>query len=358
MTQLFGDRAIVANATGCSSIYGGTLPTTPYCTNKDGRGPAWANSLFEDNAEFGLGMRLAIDKHGEQAAEQLKAMAGELGEKLVDELLKADQTTEAGIQAQRQRVELLKNRLGQIKTPKAAWLAMLADYLVKKSVWIFGGDGWAYDIGYGGLDHVMAVGRNVNILVMDTEVYSNTGGQSSKATPMGAAAKFASAGKAMHKKDLGLMAMAYGNVYVAKVAFGAKDTQTVKAFLEAESYDGPSIIIAFSHCIAHGYDLSYGTEQQKLAVDTGYWPLYRYDPRRSLTGENPLQLDSAPPKAPLGAYVKNETRFRMVEQMNGERYADLMNQSQAHLHARYSLYEQMSKMAVVKPAGNGHGEKE
>ena len=358
MTQLFGDRAIVANATGCSSIYGGNLPTTPYCTNKDGRGPAWANSLFEDNAEFGLGMRLAIDKHGEQAAEQLKAMAGELGEKLVDEILKADQTTEAGIQAQRQRVVLLKNRLGQIKTPKAAWLAMLADYLVKKSVWIFGGDGWAYDIGYGGLDHVMAVGRNVNILVMDTEVYSNTGGQSSKATPMGAAAKFASAGKAMHKKDLGLMAMAYGNVYVAKVAFGAKDTQTVKAFLEAESYDGPSIIIAFSHCIAHGYDLSYGTEQQKLAVDTGYWPLYRYDPRRSLTGENPLQLDSAPPKAPLGAYVKNETRFRMVEQMNGERYADLMNQSQAHLHARYSLYEQMSKMAVVKPAGNGHGEKE
>jgi pyruvate-ferredoxin/flavodoxin oxidoreductase len=351
MSQLFGDRALIANATGCTSIYGGNLPTTPYCTNKEGRGPAWANSLFEDNAEFGLGMRLAVDKHREQAQEFLQLLSGQIGDNLVEQLLGADQTTEAGIIAQRGRVVELKKKLAAINTPQSRWLGMLADYLVRKSVWIFGGDGWAYDIGYGGLDHVMACGRDVNILVMDTEVYSNTGGQQSKATPMGAAAKFASAGKRSHKKDLGLMAMAYGNVYVASVAFGAKDVQTVKAFQEAESYPGSSIIIAFSHCIAHGYDLALGTEQQKLAVDTGYWPLYRYDPRRAAAGENPLQLDSGAPKTPLSQYVKNETRFRMVEQQDPENFKNLIAESQKHIGARFALYEQLAKVN----SGNGNG---
>jgi pyruvate-ferredoxin/flavodoxin oxidoreductase len=365
MTQLFGDRILAANATGCSSIYSGNLPTTPYCTNSDGRGPAWANSLFEDNAEFGMGMRLAVDKHGEFASELLKVLGLKVGETLADEILHADQSDEAGIQKQRQRIAILKQKLAGIHTPDAARLALVADYLVKKSVWIIGGDGWAYDIGYGGLDHVMASGKNVNILVLDTEVYSNTGGQQSKSTPMGAAAKFASAGKATGKKDLGLMAMAYGHVYVAKIAFGAKDVQTVKAFQEAESYNGPSLIIAFSHCIAHGYDLAYGIEQQKLAVDTGYWPLFRYDPRRAAKGETPLQLDSAPPKQPLTTYTLNETRFRMVEQANPERFKGLMETAQQQLHARFALYEQMAKLAVKatgaapepQPSkeGNGHG---
>ncbi|MGA2501042.1 MAG: pyruvate:ferredoxin (flavodoxin) oxidoreductase, partial [Tepidisphaeraceae bacterium] len=346
LTQLFGDRAIIGNATGCSSIYGGNLPTTPYRTDKNGRGPAWSNSLFEDNAEFGMGMRLAIDKHKEQAQEMLKAMSVEIGEQLVGELLSADQAGEAGIAAQRLRVVALKQKLASISTPMSARLMLLADYLVKKSVWILGGDGWAYDIGYGGLDHVLACGYDVNILVLDTEVYSNTGGQASKSTPTGAAAKFASAGKSGMKKDLGLMAMAYGNVYVGKVAFGAKDVQTVKTFVEAESYHGPSIIIAFSHCIAHGYDLAYGCEQQKLAVDTGYWPLFRYDPRRAAVGEIPLQLDSGAPKAPLSSYTVNETRFRMVEQMYPERFKMLMGQAQTDINNRFSLYEQMAKIAV------------
>jgi pyruvate-ferredoxin/flavodoxin oxidoreductase len=346
MTQLFGDRAIIANATGCSSIYGGNLPTTPYTVNRDGRGPAWANSLFEDNAEFGLGYRLAIDKHNEQAQEMLKAMASQIGDGLVNALLAADQSTEAGIIEQRARVADLHKVLAGIPSTDARRLERLADYLVKKSVWIVGGDGWAYDIGYGGLDHVLAMGRDVNILVLDTEVYSNTGGQQSKATPLGASAKFAMAGKPTGKKDLGMMAMAYGNTYVAHVAFGSKDVQTVKAFLEAEAYPGPSIIIAYSHCIAHGYDLAAGLDQQKLAVDTGYWPLYRFDPRRAVTGESPLQLDSAAPKVDLMKFVANESRFRVVDQMNHERYTQLMANAQHELTTRFSVYEQLSKLAM------------
>jgi pyruvate-ferredoxin/flavodoxin oxidoreductase len=355
MSQLFGDRALIANATGCSSIYGGNLPTTPYCVNKDGRGPAWCNSLFEDNAEFGMGMRLAIDKFIEQGREILKAMASQIGDNLVTEIINAVQTDEAGINAQRGRIAGLKRQLAGIKTPQARWLELIADYLVKKSVWILGGDGWAYDIGYGGLDHVLASGRDVNVLVLDTEVYSNTGGQQSKSTPMGAAAKFAAAGKASPKKDLGLMAIAYGNVYVAKVAFGAKDVQTVKAFVEAESYPGPSLIIAYSHCIAHGYDLAGGTEQQKLAVETGYWPLYRYDPRRAAAGESAMQLDSAAPKSVVTDFTHNETRFRMVEQQNPQRFKDLMVEAQKHLQNRFALYEQLAKSGAKPAGGDGNG---
>jgi pyruvate-ferredoxin/flavodoxin oxidoreductase len=264
----------MANATGCSSIYGGNLPTTPYTTNRDGRGPAWSNSLFEDNAEFGFGMRLAIDSHGEQARQLLRGLAPQLGETLVQEILNADQSSETDIQMQRERVAALRIKLAKIPGSEARLLETLADYLVKKSVWLVGGDGWAYDIGFGGLDHVLSTDRNVNILVLDTEVYSNTGGQQSKATPLGAAAKFASAGKAIGKKDLGLEAMSYGHVYVARVAFGAKDQQTVRAFLEAEAYPGPSLIIAYSHCIAHGYDMRYGADQQKLAVEAGVLSYY------------------------------------------------------------------------------------
>ena len=345
MTQLFGDRALIANATGCSSIYGGNLPTTPFTVNRDGRGPAWSNSLFEDNAEFGFGYRLALDKHAEQARELLPTMASHLGETLVDGLLKADQYSEAGIAGQRERVVALKQKLAGIKTAEARWLEKLADYLVRKSVWIVGGDGWAYDIGYGGLDHVMAMGRDVNILVLDTEVYSNTGGQASKATPLGASARFATAGKSTGKKDLGMMAMAYGNTYVAHVAFGSKDVQTVKAFVEADAYPGPSIIIAYSHCIAHGYDLSAGLEQQKLAVDSGYWPLYRFDPRRANSGENPLILESGAPKIDLTKYTGNETRFRVVEQMDPVRFKTLQLQAQQWVTRRFSVYEQLAKLA-------------
>jgi pyruvate-ferredoxin/flavodoxin oxidoreductase len=352
MTQLFGDRLLVANATGCSSIYGGNLPTAPYAQNRDGRGPAWSNSLFEDNAEFGFGFRLAIDKKQEQAAELLRALAAPIGETLVDGLLTADQSSEAGIAAQRDRVLALRQKLATLDSGEARWLDSIADALVKKSVWIVGGDGWAYDIGYGGLDHVIAQGRNVNILVLDTEVYSNTGGQASKATPIGASAKFAMAGKARPKKDLGMIAMAYGSVYVAHVAFGAKDAQTVKAFLEADSYDGPSIVIAYSHCIAHGYDLVAGLDQQKLAVETGYWPLYRFDPRRLEQGENPLLMDSAPPKGELGSYMANESRFRVVQQQNPERYQLLLAAAQKEVNFRYGIYEQLAKLTVPgKPAG-------
>jgi len=314
--------------------------------NRDGRGPAWSNSLFEDNAEFGFGMRLAVDKHAGQAREMLVTMAGAIGQQLVDALLQADQTTEAGIAAQRERVAELKKKLAALRTPEAAWLHHLADYLVRKSVWIVGGDGWAYDIGYGGLDHVIAMGRDVNILVLDTEVYSNTGGQQSKATPIGASAKFAMAGKAIPKKDLGMIAMAYGSVYVAHVAFGAKDAQTVKAFLEADSYPGPSLVIAYSHCIAHGYDLAYGLDQQKLAVDTGYWPLYRFDPRRLEAGQNPLMLDSAAPKAGVDKYMANETRFRVVQQQDPERYRHLLSLEQHEVTMRFSIYEQLAKLSV------------
>ncbi|HET6437704.1 MAG TPA: pyruvate:ferredoxin (flavodoxin) oxidoreductase [Anaeromyxobacter sp.] len=347
MSQLFGDRALIGNATGCSSIYGGNLPTTPYAQDLNGRGPAWNNSLFEDCAEFGFGMRLSIDKQLAQAQELLKTLGGVVGDELVKELLEANQSDEAGIAKQRARVVLLKERLAKDSGLEARWLLRIADTLVKKSVWIVGGDGWAYDIGYGGLDHVLAQGRDVNILVLDTEVYSNTGGQASKATPMGAAAKFAMAGKSMPKKDLAMLAMSYGHPYVARVAMGAKDAQTVNAFKEADSYPGTSIIIAYSHCIAHGFDLVDGISQQEKAVESGYWPLFRYDPRRLAAGESPLKLDSPAPKIDLSAFVSHETRFRQVEAANPEGYKKLMERAQMDIREKYALYEHLS--AALKP---------
>jgi len=343
MTQLFGDRAVIANATGCSSIYGGNLPTTPYTSNAEGRGPAWSNSLFEDNAEFGLGMRLALDAKVAQARELLRRLAGSLGDGIVGELLDSPQDDEAGLQAQRRRVQALRGKLRGIPGAESRRLEALADSLVKKSVWIVGGDGWAYDIGYGGLDHVLSSDKDVNVLVLDTEVYSNTGGQQSKATPLGAAAKFASAGKSTPKKDLALLAITYGHVYVARIAFGAKDAHTVKAFQEAESYPGPSLLIAYSHCIAHGYDLAHGLSQQKLAVDTGYWPLFRFDPRREKDAKGPLQIDSAPPRSRLVEFARNETRFRMVEQQDPERFALLLDRAQSEIRTRYELYEHLAR---------------
>ena len=358
VTQLFGDRMVIANATGCSSIYGGNLPTTPYVTNSDGRGPAWANSLFEDNAEFGLGIRLGLDKRAEQARELLARLFP--GDALAAEILAADQSDEAGLAAQRRRVQALRERLAADgATPEARLLRELLDDLVKRSVWIVGGDGWAYDIGYGGLDHVLASGKNVNILVLDTEVYSNTGGQQSKATPKGAAAKFAASGKSSQKKDLGMLAMAYGNVFVARIAFGAKDAQTVRALLEAESYPGPSLIIAYSHCIAHGYDLQQGLAQQKRAVETGYWPLYRFDPRKAVTGESPLKLDSSPPKGKIIDFARQETRFRMVEQQDPGRFKELMDSAQVDVDARWALYEHMAQTLTPTadpPGGHGKGQ--
>jgi pyruvate-ferredoxin/flavodoxin oxidoreductase len=357
MSQLFGDRMLIGNATGCSSIYGGNLPTTPYCTDENGRGPTWSNSLFEDAAEFGLGFRLAIDKHQEQAKELVQKLASDIGDNLVSELLNADQTSEAGIKAQRDRVDTLRGKLKSVKSPEAARLDLLADYLVKKSVWSLGGDGWAYDIGYGGLDHVLSMSRDINIMVLDTEVYSNTGGQASKSTPIGAAAKFAAAGKPLGKKDLGLMAMSYGHVYVASIAMGAKDNHTVQALLEAESYPGPSLIIAYSHCIAHGYDLQYGLEQQKKAVDSGVWPLYRYDPRREQAGEPPLVLDSAPGKASASDYRANETRFRMVQKINPDRFDELTDAALEASKRRIALYNHMAKLNVKDETdGNGNGQ--
>ncbi len=350
LSQLFGDRALVANATGCSSIYGGNLPTTPWTVNKEGRGPAWSNSLFEDNAEFGLGFRLTLDKQMEFARELLPQFAAEVGEQLVDELLHADQTTDLGIKQQRERVEALKQKLTQSKQPQAKNLAAVADALVKKSVWIVGGDGWAYDIGYGGLDHVLASGRDVNLLVLDTEVYSNTGGQSSKSTPRGAVARFAAQGKGLSKKDLGLMAISYGYVYVARVAMGYSDQHSLKVFLEAESYPGPSLIIAYSHCIAHGIDMAKGLEQQKLAVQSGLWPLYRYDPRLASEGKNPLQLDSKEPSVPVEQYMYNETRFRMLAQSNEERAEQLLKLAREDAHARWNFYAQMAAMQYGKNA--------
>ena len=344
MTQLFGDRAIVANATGCSSIYGGNLPTTPWTMNKDGRGPAWSNSLFEDNAEFGLGFRLTIDKHSEMARELVQKLSAEIGGELAATILQADQTDEAGIHDQRERVVELRRRLAGNGTPKARNLLSLADYLIKKSVWIIGGDGWAYDIGYGGLDHVLASGRNVNLLVLDTEVYSNTGGQMSKSTPRAAVAKFAAGGKQVAKKDLGLHAINYGSVYVATVALGANDVQTVKAFLEAESYDGPSIIIAYSHCIAHGINMSTGMRNQKAAVDCGYWPLYRYDPRLAAQGKNPLVLDSKPPKLPLKDYAYQETRYKMLSLSQPEEAKRLLELAQKDVLSRFQFYQQLASL--------------
>ena len=349
MSQLFGDRTVVANATGCSSIYGGNLPTTPYTFNKDGRGIAWSNSLFEDNAEFGLGIRLAIDKQNEYARELVVRLAGQLGEELVKGILGADQSNEKGIQAQRARVAELKDRLKGIGTVEAKDLLSLADALVKKAVWIVGGDGWAYDIGYGGLDHVLASGRNVNILVLDTEVYSNTGGQMSKATPRGAVAKFAAGGKPVAKKDLAMMAVNYGSVYVARIAMGSSDMQTVKAFLEAEAWNGPSILIAYSHCIAHGYDLVHGLDQQKLAVQAGHWPLFRYNPKLALEGKNPFVLDSKAPTISLDKYIYNETRYTMLRQSNPKAAEELLKEAQEDVQERWKVYEHWSKMPFGPP---------
>jgi pyruvate-ferredoxin/flavodoxin oxidoreductase len=340
-SQLFGDRMIIANATGCSSIYGGNLPTTPWAKNAEGRGPTWSNSLFEDNAEFGLGFRLTIDKHTEQAKEQLEALRPKIGSELVNELLNADQSTEKGIFEQRERVKKLNEMIADWKAPEAKRLLSISDNLVKKSVWIMGGDGWAYDIGYGGLDHVLASGRNVNILVLDTEVYSNTGGQASKATPLGSVAKFAAAGKPTGKKDLGMMAMNYGNVYVAQIAMGASDMQTVKAFQEAESFDGPSIIIAYSHCIAHGINMRYGLDQQKAAVDCGHWIMYRYDPRREDEGKNPLQIDSKKPSLPVADYLYKETRYKMLTKSMPDRAKMLLGQAEEQIKHRWQKYQDM-----------------
>jgi pyruvate-ferredoxin/flavodoxin oxidoreductase len=350
VSQLFGDRALIANATGCSSIYGGNQPTTPWTTNAEGRGPAWANSLFEDNAEFGLGMRLALDRQAAYARELLGRLDGAVGD-LVAALLDADQSTEEGIAAQRVRVAVLKERLRTLTTPAADELASVADALVKKSVWIIGGDGWAYDIGFGGLDHVLASGRNVNVLVLDTEVYSNTGGQMSKATPRGAVAKFAAGGKTSGKKDLALMAMTYGHVYVARVAMGASDVQTLRAFREAEAYDGPSLIIAYSHCIAHGYDLRHGMDQQKAAVLAGHWPLLRYNPRLAREGTNPMQLDSKPPSLSLKAYAYNETRYTMLVHSDPETAKRLLAEAEGDVRTRWRLYEQWAAMPVAEAKG-------
>ena len=343
-SQLFGDRMLVANATGCSSIYGANLPTTPWSFNAEGRGPAWSNSLFEDNAEFGLGMRMAVDKQNEYARELLAILSSSLGEELVKGLLEADQSTETGIRAQRDRVAQLRKKLEGSKNPQARELASVADSLVRRSVWIIGGDGWAYDIGFGGLDHVLASGRDVNVLVLDTEVYSNTGGQASKSTPIGAVAKFASRGKGIVKKDLGLMAMSYGYVYVARVAMGANDQHTLKTFLEAEAYDGPSLIIAYSHCIQQGFDLVHGLQQQQLAVQSGAWPLYRYNPVLTLEGKNPLTLDSKDPSVALEDYAYNETRYKMLVKSDEARAEELMAQAKRNIAQRWSFYQQMAAM--------------
>jgi pyruvate-ferredoxin/flavodoxin oxidoreductase len=347
LSQLFGDRALIANATGCSSIYGGNLPTTPWTFNRDGRGPAWSNSLFEDNAEFGLGFRLTVDKQSQYAAELLHRLRSALGEEFVNGLLHADQSTPTGIYEQRKRVSQLKARLAGADSREARDLLGLADAFVKRSVWIVGGDGWAYDIGYGGLDHVLASGRDVNVLVLDTEVYSNTGGQMSKATPRGAVAKFAAAGKQSPKKDLGLLAIGYGNIYVARIAMGASDTQTLRAFVEAESYEGPSLIIAYSHCIAHGYDMKYGLQQQKNAALSGHWPLYRYDPRRVAEGQPGLVLDSKPPSIPLDEYMYAETRYRMLTQTNPDEARRLLALAQEDVGARWQRYEQLAQPGAV-----------
>jgi pyruvate-ferredoxin/flavodoxin oxidoreductase len=351
LSQLFGDRAVIANATGCSSIYGGNLPTTPYAKNAEGRGPTWCNSLFEDNAEFGLGFRVSLDRQRDFAIELLKKSAATIGQDLADGIINANQSDEAGIYEQRERVEALKLKLQKMDSSEAKLLLTLADKLVKKSVWILGGDGWAYDIGYGGLDHVLASGRDVNVLVMDTEVYSNTGGQMSKSTPRGAVAKLAAGGKPLGKKDLGLIAMSYGHIYVASVALGAKDEQTLKAFVEAESYPGPSLIIAYSHCIAHGIavDMGVGARQQKLAVESGQWLLYRFDPRRAANGENPLQLDSSAPKSKVQDFMLSENRFKMLTKSKPEDAKKLFAQAQSDVEHRWKFYQFM-QTRDLKPA--------
>jgi pyruvate-ferredoxin/flavodoxin oxidoreductase len=354
MTQLFGDHAIIANATGCSSIYGGNLPTTPYTINAAGRGPAWSNSLFEDNAEFGLGMRLSFDHQLAYAKDLVERFRETIGDELASGLINASQETHEGIEATRELVTQLKSKLegtlasgelhaGGLRTEAEALdLLSVADALVKKSVWIVGGDGWAYDIGYGGLDHVLASGQNVNVLVLDTEVYSNTGGQASKATPLGAVAKFAAGGKPTIKKDLGMTAIRYGNVYIAQIAMGANDVQTVKAFLEAEAHPGPSLIIAYSQCIAHGIDMAKGMTQQKLAVESGYWPLYRFNPALETEGKNPFQLDSKDPKIPLQDYIYTEGRYRMLQRSDPEGAKTLLAQAQASVNHHWQQYKKLA----------------
>jgi pyruvate-ferredoxin/flavodoxin oxidoreductase len=349
LTQLFGDRALIANATGCSSIYGGNLPTTPYTVNSDGRGPAWSNSLFEDNAEFGLGFRVSLDQQREFAGQLLSKLGSAVGDELADEILSARQRDEADIHEQRERVAELKRRLQGLDSDEARQLLALADLFVRKSVWIVGGDGWAYDIGFGGLDHVLASGHDVNVLVLDTEVYSNTGGQMSKATPRAAVAKFAAAGKRAAKKDLGLIAMGYGHVYVARVAMGARDEHTLKAFLEAEAHDGPSLIIAYSHCIAHGINMTTGMQNQKAAVDAGQWPLYRYDPARAAHGANPLQLDSRAPKIPVEQYLYLENRFKMLTKSHPDDAKRLLREAQEDVYARWRFYEYLAARAPAAP---------
>ena len=355
LTQLTGDHLYIANATGCTSIYGGNLPTTPYTVREDGRGPCWANSLFEDNAEFGYGMRLAVDKFNEYALELVdKLIGGACPDGKVDPALLAavkgaDQSTQAGIEEQRARVKLLKDKLAGCTNSVCSQLVSVADYLVRKAVWVIGGDGWAYDIGYGGLDHVLASGRNIKVLVVDTEVYSNTGGQASKSTPMGAVAKFAAGGKPLMKKDLGMISMTYGNIYVATVSLGANPSQCVKAFAEAEAYDGPAIIIAYSHCIAHGIDMTCGMQEQKDAVTSGHFPLYRYNPELAAQGKNPLSLDSKAPTMKFSEHAMKENRFRVLKQMNPEHADELMAKADKMVLAKYDL---LTKLAGL-PACSG-----
>jgi pyruvate-ferredoxin/flavodoxin oxidoreductase len=350
LTQLYGDHLVIANATGCSSIYGGNLPSTPYSRNAAGCGPVWSNSLFEDNAEFGLGMRLALDAQRDLAEGLVRHLRGAIGEPLADALLQSGQDTDVQIAAQRARVAQLKAVLAGLATPEAARLLAVADSLVVRSVWIVGGDGWAYDIGYGGLDHVLASGRNVNILVLDTEVYSNTGGQASKATPRGAVAKFAAAGKAIGKKDLGMIAMSYGNVYVAQVAMGANPVHTVRTFQEAASWPGPSLIVAYSHCIAHGIDMTTGMSHQRDAVKSGYLTLYHYDPRLGMGGaDQPLKLDSRKPTVPLEQFTMKEGRFAMLAQADPERAKALSRRAQSDADARWTLYEQIAGVHRTVP---------
>jgi pyruvate-ferredoxin/flavodoxin oxidoreductase len=344
VSQLFGDRMMVANATGCSSIYGGNLPTTPWTVNAEGRGPSWSNSLFEDNAEFGLGMRLAADRHMQLAHQMLVQMRGELGETLVDELMTAPQRTESEIRRQRVRVDELKRALTRLDGPAAKHLMSVADHLVRRSIWIIGGDGWAYDIGSSGVDHVMASGRDVNILVLDTEVYSNTGGQASKSTPIGAVAKFANAGKQVGKKDLALQAISYGNVYVARIALGSNPQQALLACREAETYEGPSLVLAYSHCIAHGINMQKGLDQQHRAVHSGYWPLLRFNPELRGTGENPFVLDSPRPSMRLKEYADNELRYRMLYRTNPKQADELMRMAQTAVERKWRLYEEMAAM--------------
>jgi pyruvate-ferredoxin/flavodoxin oxidoreductase len=350
LSQLFGDHLLVGNATGCSSIYGGNLPTTPFCQREDGRGPTWSNSLFEDAAEFAFGMRLTSDKLGTFAYEMVdKALENGNAElapvkDLLGQIRDAEQNDQTGIEEQRKRVAALKEKLAGAKSAEAKGLASLADFLIRRSVWALGGDGWAYDIGYGGLDHVLASGRNINALVLDTGVYSNTGGQMSKATPLGAVARFAASGKPMPRKDLGMLAMTYGNIYVAQVAFGANPSQTVKAFVEADAYQGPSLVIAYSHCIAHGINMTLGFQNQKRAVDSGYWPLYRFNPELFDQGKNPLQLDSKAPKIAFNEFAYTENRFRTLKQSDPERAAMLMEQAEKEITRRFNIYKNLSEL--------------